>query len=202
MADFAKVRQNMERLGYAVSAFPTAAEAAAYLDREIDGKTVGIGGSITVEQLGLYEKLCPHNTVWWHWRVPDGTTGTEVLRNAACCDVYLSSVNGLAETGEIVNIDGNCNRVAAICYGHQKVYLIAGQNKLAEDYNAALRRARNIAAPRNAQRLNKHTPCAAKGDRCYDCASSERICRGLSVLWGPPSAAAYEVILIGEDLGY
>ncbi len=114
----------------------------------------------------------------------------------------MSSINGLAETGEIINIDGNCNRVAAILYGHEKVYLVAGQNKLAKDYDAALWRARNIAAPLNTKRLNRKTPCAVKGDKCYDCRSPERICATLSVLWTKPSSCDYEIILIEENLGF
>lgn len=196
MTDFSAVKQNLERLGYAVSCFPTAAEAAEYLDKQIDGATVGIGGSKTVEQMGLYERLCAHNEVFWHWKDPDA------LKKAALCDVYLSSVNGLAETGEIVNIDGNGNRVAATLYGHKKIYLIAGENKLAKDYDAALWRARNVASPKNARRLSKKTPCAAKGDHCYDCNSPERICRGLVVFWSAPMMAEYEVVLVGEPLGY
>ena len=145
MADFSKVKQNLERAGYAVSCFPTAAEAAAYLNGQIDGVTVGIGGSLTVEQLGLYDALGAHNTVWWHWRVPEGMTPNEVRDRAALCDVYLSSVNALAETGELINIDGTGNRLAATLYGHKKVYLIVGENKLAESYDAALFRARKLA---------------------------------------------------------
>ena len=202
MADFSKVKQNLERAGYAVSCFPTAAEAAAYLNGQIDGVTVGIGGSLTVEQLGLYDALGAHNTVWWHWRVPEGMTPNEVRDRAALCDVYLSSVNALAETGELINIDGTGNRLAATLYGHKKVYLIVGENKLAESYDAALFRARNVASPKNAQRLGRKTPCAAKGDRCYDCSSPERICRALTVLWKKPTSGDYEVVLIGEPLGY
>ena len=202
MADFSKVKQNLERAGYAVSCFPTAAEAAAYLNGQIDGVTVGIGGSLTVEQLGLYDALGAHNTVWWHWRVPEGMTPNEVRDRAALCDVYLSSVNALAETGELINIDGTGNRLAATLYGHKKVYLIVGENKLAESYDAALYRARNVASPKNAQRLGRKTPCAAKGDRCYDCSSPERICRALTVLWKKPTSGAYEVVLIGEPRGY
>ena len=78
-------------------------------------------------------------------------------------DVYLSSVNALAATGEIINIDGACNRVAATLYGHKKVYFVLGSNKIAADYDSALFRARNGAAPLNAQRLARKTPCARKG---------------------------------------
>ena len=200
--DFTKIKMNLEALGYVVSCFDTAKDAAAYLDSAIDGASVGIGGSLTIEQMGLYEKLSAHNHVLWHWRVPEGSTAAEVCKEAASADIYLSSVNGIAETGEIINIDGNGNRVASTIYGHRKVYLIAGENKLAEDFPAALHRARNIAAPLNAQRLKRKTPCAAKADHCYDCKSPERICRALSVLWTKPYSAEYEVVLIHEALGY
>lgn len=115
--------------------------------------------------------------------------------------MYLSSVNALAETGEIVNIDGAGNRVASTLYGHKKVYLIISRNKLAADYDGALWRARNVAAPKNAQRLNRKTPCAIKGDRCYDCKSPDRICCGLVVLWRPMMGQDIEIILVDEDLG-
>ena len=116
--------------------------------------------------------------------------------------MYISSANGLSETGEIINIDGACNRVSSICYGHEKVIFVIGKNKLAPTYDEALFRARNIAAPKNAQRLGKNTPCAVKGDRCYDCSSPDRICRVLSVWWSKPMIGEFEVVLIDEELGF
>ena len=121
---------------------------------------------------------------------------------ANAASIYITSVNGIAESGEIVNIDGNCNRVASIFYGHEKVYFVIGENKIEKDYDSALYRARNIAAPLNAQRLGVKTPCAIKADKCYDCKSPERICRGLSVLWEKPMTGEFEIILIHENLGY
>ena len=200
--DFSKVKASLETNGFTVSVFATAVEAAEYLNGQIDGVRVGIGGSMTILGMGLYEKLAEHNTMYWHWKVPEGADLKDIYRGAQTADVYLSSVNGLAETGEIINIDGSGNRVSAIQYGHKKVYLIAGANKIAVDYDAALCRARNVASPLNAQRLNRKTPCAARADKCYDCKSPERICRGLSVLWKKPGACDYEVVLIGENLGY
>ena len=198
MADFNTVKKNLEARGFTVRVFGTGAEAAAYLDGSIDGKTVGFGGSVTLEQIGVYGLLERHNTAVWHWRQEPGAA----RREAMSADVYLSSVNGLAETGEILNIDGVGNRVAATLYGHEKVCFVVGRNKLAPTYEEALWRARNIASPRNAQRLGKKTPCAAKGDRCYDCKSPERICRGLVTLWGPMMGMETEVLLVDEDLGF
>jgi hypothetical protein len=193
--------KNLNAKGYEVTVFDTALKAAEYLNDKIDKKTVGFGGSMTLDKMNLYELLSSHNRVYWHWR-PEDKTGKEAIAMANTAEVYLSSVNGLAETGEIINIDGNCNRVSSILYGHQKVYLIAGKNKLEKDYEGALYRARNVASPLNAKRLGINTPCAKNGDRCYDCDSPERICRGLSVLWASPNSAKFEVVLIDEELGY
>ena len=200
--DFTKIKAKLESLGYGVTCFDTAAEAADYLDEKIQGKTVGFGGSVTVEQMGLYDRLALNNDVSWHLRLPGGKTAQEVRREANAAQIYFSSVNGLAETGEIINIDGTCNRVASILFGHEKVYLLVGENKIAKDYDSALWRARNIAAPKNAQRMKAKTPCAIKGDKCYDCSSPNRICRDLSVMWGPPLRSDFEIILIHEELGF
>ena len=200
--DFTKVKSKLESLGYGVTCFDTAADAADYLDEKIQGKTVGFGGSVTVEQMGLYDRLALNNEVSWHLRLPGGKTANKVRSEANAAQIYISSVNGLAETGEIINIDGTCNRISAISFGHEKVYLIVGENKIAKDFNAALWRARNIAAPKNAQRMKAKTPCAIKGDKCYDCNSPNRICRALSVLWGVPLRSDFEIILIHEELGF
>ena len=197
MGTFDTVRKNLEDRGYAVRVFGTGAEAAAYLDGAVDGKTVGFGGSMTLDQLGVYDALGRHNTVVWHWKQEAGPARREAMQT----DIYLTSANGLAETGEILNIDGIGNRVAATLFGHEKVYFVIGRSKVAPTYEEALWRARNIASPQNARRLGKKTPCAVKGDRCYDCKSPERICRGLVTLWGPMMGMETEVLLVDEDLG-
>jgi hypothetical protein len=199
---FALVEKKLRDSGYLVKFFDTAIQASEYIDSQVDSQTIGFGGSMTLEQMGLYEILNKHNTVFWHQRIPDGRTSKEVRLHANGANIYISSVNGLAETGEIINIDGNCNRIASIFYGHEKVYLVVGKNKIEKDYDSALYRARNIAAPLNAKRVGVKTPCAVKGDKCYDCKSPERICRGLSVLWNKPMTGKFEVILIDEELGY
>ena len=193
--DFSRVKAALEARGFAVTACASKADAAAYLNGQIDGTSVGFGGSMTLAELGLYDSLSAHNTVYSHWN-------GGAREAAATADVYLCSVNALAETGELVNIDGAGNRVAGTLNGHRKVYLVVGRNKLAPTYDEALWRARNVAAPKNARRLGVRTPCAVRGDRCYDCKSPERICRGLSVLWTKPGAEECEVVLIGEELGY
>lgn len=196
MADISRFRAQLERNGFETSFFETAQEAVDYLDGVLDGKTIGIGGSLTVQEMGLYPRLSAHNTVHWHWE-------GGARERAAAAQIYFSSVNGAAESGELINIDGSGNRVASTLFGHEALYLIMGVNKLAPDYDAALWRARNIAAPKNAQRLKRNTPCAARGDKCYNCSSPERICRGLTVLWQrPTSLPRAEVVIINQTLGY
>ena len=169
MRGYEALRINLERRGFETSFFATAEEACDYLNQKIDGKTVGIGGTQTVVQMGLGERLSAHNTVHSHWM--GGS-----MEQAASAQVYLCSVNGLAETGEIINIDGTGNRVAAMLYGHEALYIIAGTNKLAPDLPSAMERARNIAAPLNARRLSCKTPCAmSEPMRCHDCGRPDRI---------------------------
>lgn len=195
-----RLQENLERNGFTYRYFATGKEAADYIDQSVDGKTVGFGGSMTVTALNLQERLARHNTVYSHWL----EAGPDTLDKAATAQVYLSSVNGIAETGEIINIDGAGNRVSATLFRKEKVIYVVGQNKIAEDYEKALWRARNIAAPLNARRLERKTPCALKEElKCYDCKSPERICRGLTVLWRKMTTVEVcEVIVVGEDLGY
>lgn len=196
MSDIKKAAENLEKLGYTVKLCATKAEAADYLDAAIDATSVGFGGSVTAQELDLYDRLGAHNEVHWHWK-----GGEEERPLAQNSKIYITSANGLAQTGEIINIDGGGNRVASTLYGHEKVYFVIGRNKLAPTYDEALWCARNIAGPRNAQRLGRKTPCAVKGDRCYDCKSPERICRGLVVMWGPMLSLKTEIVLVDEDLG-
>ena len=183
--------------GFAVQHFATAAEAADYLDGAIDGTTVGIGGSKTIDQLGLYDRLTGHNTVWWHWRTP----GFATLDNALTAPVYLSSANAISEDGEILNIDGTGNRTASLMFGHKKVYIVAGTNKICPDFESALYRARNVAAVQNCRRFpDKNTPCKIDG-KCHDCRSRDRICNALEVLWGPMNRMETEIVLIDGDYG-
>jgi len=193
---------NLLKRGYQVTVAETAAEAAIYLDSRINRKTVGIGGSVTVSEMGLYPLLAVHNEVCWHDRLPEGMSVDEARRKACASEVYISSVNGMSLQGEIINIDNTGNRVSAISYGPRKVYLVVGVNKIEDSFEKAMWRARNIAAPLNAQRLHRNTPCAVNADKCYDCACADRICRNLSVLWNKPTGTEIEVVLINEAMGF
>ena len=200
--DFTTLKNNLEAKEYKVSVFDSKEDATDYMNGQIDGKVVGFGGSQTLHEMKLFDALETHNTVYWHDKKPENMTIMETRTAATKAEIYVSSVNGISEQGEIINIDNTGNRVAAISYGPSKVYLVIGSNKVEPDYEAALWRARNIASPLNAKRLNRKTPCAKNGYKCYHCKSPERICRNLSVLWDKPTGAEYEVILIKENLGF
>ncbi len=102
--------------------------------------------------------------VYWHHRIPTGKTSQDVRLAANAASIYITSANGVAESGEIINIDGHGTRVASIFYGHEKVYFVIGENKIEKDYESALYRARNVAALLHAKRVGTKTPCALKGD--------------------------------------
>ena len=191
-----RVCGNLKARGFEAQVFQRAQDAADYLDSVLDGVSIGFGGSVTLQSLDLYDRLARHNDVHWHW-----TGGAEERLRAMRTDAYLTSVNALSESGELVNIDGIGNRLAAVFFGHERVYFVVGQNKIVPTYEEAVWRARNIAAPKNAQRLGADTPCAVRADRCYDCRSPGRICRGMATLWEPMMGTRMEVLLIAESLG-
>lgn len=195
--DLAKTIKQLELRGFSVKHFATGAEAADYLKAEVKDTTVGFGGCTTAKQLGLYETLSEANTCYWHWVEP-GPATIEKANNAA---VYICSANAMTEDGQLINIDGNGNRVAATSYGSgKKVYFLISTNKICPDFDSALYRARNVAAVENVKRFSTPTPCKIDG-KCHDCRGENCMCRVLTVLWGPPRPVPTEVILIDEALG-
>lgn len=196
--DYTKIRENFEKHGFTTQLFADRKEAVAYLVKTLDKQTIGLGGSVTLQEMGLYEALSENNAVVWHNKI----AAFEVRRLANCARVYITSANAVSETGEIVNIDGTGNRVAMTAFGPDICYFVVGKNKIAATLADALHRSQNVAAPRNAQRLKMKTPCAAKGDKCYDCNSPERVCRVTTVHSRVPMSMRCEVIFIDEELGY
>ena len=199
MADLEKTGKNLENRGFRVHRFASGAEAAEFLVQTLHGTSIGIGGSVTIDTLGVYDRLCESNGVFWHWK----NHAPETRERAGKAETYLCSANGVSENGEIVNIDGFGNRVAGTIYGPERVFLVVGKNKIAPDLTGAIDRARNIAAPLNARRLNRHTPCAVGEPRCHDCRSPEKVCGVMTVFFMPPtSIKEFHAILVDEDLGY
>ena len=200
--DLQTTMEAFRKKGYQVSYFPTAQEAADYLDREIDGKTVGFGDSETLLDMKLYERLEKHNQVTHPMKRPADMTFDEKAKESYFTEVLLLSVNGASETGELVNLDGLGNRVGTSLFGHEKVYFVFSTNKIEPTLEKAIWRTRNIAAPKKAKRKGYTTPCALKGDRCYDCNHPDRICNGLVIHLHKMKRMDTELVLIGEPMGF
>ncbi|MCR4853952.1 MAG: lactate utilization protein [Prevotella sp.] len=198
-----KVVSNLEKRNFEAYYLPTAEEARQkVLDLIPEGSTVTWGGSMTIRDMGLTSALHAGNYV-----VIDRDLTTTVdeqvdcYRRAFSCDYYLSSANAMSEDGVIVNIDGNGNRVAAITWGPKRVIFVVGVNKIAQDVESALKRARSTAAPINASRFNVETPCQKDG-LCHNCKSTDCICNYIHFLRNSHPAKRHIVVIVGEPLGY
>lgn len=165
------------------------------------GDVVSWGGVATVDQLGIKDRLRQRNQP-----VIDRDTAktpderVSMLHQALGCDTFLMSSNAISEDGQLVNIDGTGNRVAALCYGPRQVIVVAGMNKVAGDLNSAMARARHIAAPANAQRFDGKSPCRITG-QCADCTSPDCICAQMVITRFCNPAGRIKVVLVGEELG-
>ncbi len=193
-------KNSLKANGFNVEIFNSAEEAKKALLEEIDvSESVAFGGSITLDGLGLYEELKNRgNEVYWHWKVED--KATERMK-AITTDVYLTSTNALTLDGKLVNMDGAGNRVASMIFGHKRVYVIVGKNKICKDYEEASKRIKNVAAPKNAKRLNTNTPCRFTGS-CNDCSSPDRLCNVEVILHRNPAGSNVNIFLIDEELGF
>ncbi|HIU00248.1 MAG: lactate utilization protein [Anaerovoracaceae bacterium] len=201
--DIEKTVRSLEKNRYTVSFFESSEEAAEYIDKAIDGRTVGFGDSMTMKSMKLYERLSKHNQVYDPNQSTDNDEFLELAKKCLDTEIYLTSVNAISEAGEMVNIDGTGNRVAGSLFGHEKVYFVVTTNKIEESLEKAVYRARNIAGPKNALKYNLRTPCVIKGDRCYDCASPDRICNTLNIyLKKMNDIDDVEIVLIDEKLGF
>lgn len=197
---YKNIISSLERKGYKVKYFEKRLKATEYLLDTIKDVTVGFGDSATLDSMKLAERLSEHNEVV----DPSTYSGNEFIsmgQKALNTEVFLTSVNGASETGEMVNIDGTGNRIAGSLFGHKKVYFVFGTNKIEQTLEKAIWRARNIAAPINAKRFEYKTPCAVKGDKCYDCSSPDRICNAMTIYLSKMSSVEVEVIIINENLG-
>jgi len=197
----------LERNGFDVMFYPTAEEAlAGVMGLVPEGASVGLGGSVTLREMGLVDALEARGVeVANHWKAGrEGASPDEVMairRAHINSDVFITSTNAVTETGELVNIDGTGQRVAAMIFGPKKVVVVAGVNKITGDLEEGLWRASNVAAPMNARRLHPKTPCAETGE-CSDCVAPGRICGITTIIHRRPRKTPFTVVLVGEKLGY
>ena len=163
---------------------------------------VSWGGTSTVDELGIKDALRQRGqAVIDRDTAKDAQERKEMLKKALTCDTFLMSSNAISSDGELVNIDGTGNRVAAMCFGPDQVVVVAGMNKVAGDLDDAMGRARQVAAPINAQRFQLKTPCSVNG-LCGNCKGADCICAQIVTTRVCKPAGRIKVVLIGEDLGF
>ena len=199
-----KLIKNLKRRHIEAHYCPTAKEAVEKVMELIpDGSSVTWGGSMTVRDMGIPQALRDRGTLDVLDRdlIEDPAEKQQMYLRAFTADVYLSSANALSESGVIVNVDGNGNRVAAITWGPKKVIFIIGLNKVASTVEDAVARARGTASPINAQRFDIDTPCRVDGV-CHDCNTPESICSYIHLLRNSRGGKRHVVVLVGEPLGY
>lgn len=201
----AKVVESLKKNEMEAVYFSTAAEAKDEVLRRIPpGAKVGIGGSITLREMGIPGVLeNKGHEVYNHWR--EGLSKEkrqEVGKKHQRADVFLTSTNALTLDGKLINVDATGNRVTSMIFGPGKVIAVAGINKIVKNQNEGLARIKKIAAPRNCQRRKDPTPCA-QDLTCHDCDTPARLCRVTTIIerrpWGIKD---FSVILVGEELGY
>lgn len=167
-----------------------------------EGASVAWGGSMSIQEIGLKEAVCQGNYRVYNRedaRTPEEKRVVELATYD--CDYFLTSANAVSEDGVLVNIDGNANRVSAIAYGPRNVLMIVGMNKVVKDIDAAVSRARNEAAPINAQRFGLDTPCSKTG-ACFDCKMPDTICCQFLITRYSKHKGRIKIILVNEDLGF
>ena len=166
------------------------------------GHVVSWGGATTVDALGVKDALRQRGqAVIDRDTAKDAQERQEMLKKALTCDTFLMGSNAVSADGQLVNIDGTGNRVAALCFGPSQVIVVAGMNKVAGDLDGAMRRAREVAAPINAQRFQLKTPCSVNG-LCADCKGPDSICAQIVTTRLCKPAGRIKVILVGEDLAF
>ena len=192
-------RNNMK--GYYAASKAEAVEKVAELLHE--GDTVAVGGSMSLEEAGVMALLRSGRYQFLDRYAPGLTREEieEIYRRSFFADAYLCSSNAVTMNGELYNVDGNSNRVAAICYGPRSVIMVVGCNKIVKDLAAADARVKAVAAPANAKRLSCKTPCAVTG-QCENCQSPGRICCTYVLHRYQRVPGRIKVILVGQELGY
>jgi hypothetical protein len=194
----------LQKHGFATIYSPNRSEAKEEVLKLIpESASIGLGGSMTLREMGLPQHLVEHgHTTFDHWKpelAPDQVM--EARRAQLTCDVFLTSANAITLGGEIVSTDGIGNRVSAMTFGPRKVIIVAGANKIVKDLPSALRRAKEIAAPLSLRETGLPIPCVQTGV-CADCDSPLRMCRATVILERKPLNTETTVVIVGEELGF
>jgi hypothetical protein len=195
--------QALKKNNFEAQYFPKAGEALEVLWRLLpEGATVGVGGSMTLNQIGFYEAVQKRPVKLLN-PLAKGLSpeeGDKIRRAIFSADVFVCSSNAVTEDGKLYNIDATGNRVAPMIFGPKRVVLLCGVNKIVKDIDEAHKRVKEWVAPMNVKRLSYKPPCGQTGI-CVDCGSEERICNAYVTLAKKPRQTDFWVFLIGEELG-
>ena len=197
-----KVAENFNKRGFEAYYCPTKEEALKKAVSLIpESHVVSWGGSVSIDEIGLRPYVLEHRQVIDRETAKTPAEKQDIMRKALTCDTFIMGTNAATEDGQLYNIDGNGNRVAALIFGPKQVVVIVGMNKVEPTLEAAITRARTVASPINMQRFSKKTPCAVTG-MCADCNSPDSICNQMVRTRRCAPAGRIKVILVGENLGY
>lgn len=194
----------LKKNGFDAEYVETAAQAAEKVASFLkSGASVGFGGSMSVRSLGIQDKAAAAGCELLDHNAPglDPAEKGKILRRQLTCDLFVSSSNAVTMDGQIVNVDGTGNRVAALTFGPAKTVVVVGVNKLVRDMDEAFNRIELYASPMNNKRLDRPNPCVKTGE-CMDRDGDTRICRVYQVLRKRPLGTDFTVIVVGEPLGY
>jgi L-lactate utilization protein LutB len=198
---YSKLLENLRKRGFAPY-FASSREEGKNMVLELipKGASIGFGGSVTVEEIGLLDAM-KNDYKLLHRSFYDASEHQALYQKMHLADWYIASANALAESGDIINIDGRGNRVAETLYGPQNILLICGTNKIVKNIDEGIERTRNVAAPKNTMRLQKNTPCAYTG-KCSYCLSPDTICKATVIHHHPTTGKNFYIVIIDESLGY
>lgn len=194
----------LKKNGFDARFAETGKDALAYIESMVKpGISVGFGGSMTLRALGVHDRLEQLGAKILDHGKKGLTTEQkmDVMRAQLTSDLFISSSNAVTLDGEIFNIDGNGNRVAALTFGPKKTVVVVGYNKIVRNLDEAKARCESIASPMNNKRLETGNACCKTGI-CMDCKSEKRICKIYSILKQRPRLSDFTVIVVGEELGY
>lgn len=201
--DLKQIVENLKKNGFEVAIFENGEEAKESALKEIpEGAVIGLGGSMTVSQIGLLDALRKGNYNLYDQYKPDLSfeEQLEIRRRGLMADYYITGTNAITESGELVNVDGLGNRVSAQIFGPRKVFIFASTSKIVKDVESALDRIRTVAAPLNAHRFGLELPCV-NGKPCSECPPETTLCNVTTIIHRQ-RMPRIKIFLIKETLGY
>ncbi|WP_160671875.1 lactate utilization protein [Clostridium sp. C8-1-8] len=198
-----RLRDNFSSRNIQTEFFKSLAEVKDYILNSIPPNcAVGIGHSVTLQAMDITNALVSRGNIVFDKELASTKEEcNDIKRKALLTDFYISGSNAISEDGRIVNVDHSGNRVAALTFGPEKVFIVVGTNKIAANLDEAIKRVKNIACPLNAKRAGFNPPCVTL-NKCVDCLSKERVCNTLSIIEGQSNPSRIKLLIIDDNFGF